>query len=98
MKHEKPPYHYELPDGTISVAFDTIYEAYLAGAKATWGTEMRVGLVKVFNVDGQYVPSYEYCDDCNYDSHFCGGCGDSKTHEQYGYCDCREELAEGATA
>ena len=86
MKHELPPYHYELPDGTISAAFDDIYSAYLTGAKATWGTEMKVGLVKVFNTEGAYVPSWEYCDDCNFNSHFCGGCGDGLTHERAGDC------------
>jgi len=95
MRHELPPYHYELPDGTISIGFDDIYAAYITGAKATWGTEMSVNHVKVFNVDGKYVPSWEYCDDCNYNQHRCGGCGEDLTHEQGGCCDgCAKDLRE----
>lgn len=95
MKHHLPPYHYELPDGTISAAFDDIYLAFMAGAKATWHTDMNVNQVKVFNVDGKYVPSWEYCDDCNYDQHSCGGCGDDMKHEQGGCCrQCAKELRE----
>jgi hypothetical protein len=92
VKHEKPPYHYELPGGTISVGFDDIYQAFLAGAKATWDTSMSSSHVKVFNTEGVYVPTWEYCDDCNYAQHICGGCGDSLKHEQGGCCDpCAEE-------
>lgn len=99
MKHEIPPYHYELPDGTISPAFDGIYQAFLAGARATWGTDMKVGHVKVFNSEGAYVPSWSYCDDCNYAQHICGGCGDYLKHEQGGACEpCAEALREDIAA
>lgn len=88
------PYHYELPDGTISVAFDDIYPAYIAGRKATWYTSMNANLVKVFDgADGKYVPSYEYCESCNYVTHTCGGCGGNSTHERGSICDgCAEDL------
>lgn len=91
MKRELPPYHYELPDGTISVAFDDIYGAYIAGCRATWHTDMNSNMVKVFNTEGAYVPSWEYCNDCNYAQHICGGCGDYQKHEQAGACDCRQD-------
>lgn len=99
MKHELPPYHYELPDGTISAAFDGIYQAFMAGAKATWDTPMNVNQVKVFNTEGAYVPSWEYCDDCNYAQHICGGCGDYLTHEDGSACDeCAKALREDMEA
>jgi hypothetical protein len=87
MKHEIPPYHYELPDGTISVGFDGIYQAFIAGARATWRTGMKIEHVKVFNSKGAYVPSWSYCDDCNYSRHICPGCGDDLEHEDGGVCE-----------
>lgn len=79
-------YRYELPNGTISEPFDTIYVAYIQGAQATWGTEMSVRKVKVLDSKDQHVPSYEYCDDCNFAQHYCRGCGDYTTHEQGNDC------------
>lgn len=95
MKHRLPPYHYELPNGTISTTFDDICSAFMAGAKATWSTDMKIAHVKVFNTEGQYVPSWEYCDDCNYAQHICHGCGDYQKHEDSGACpSCRDDYEE----
>lgn len=84
----EPNFHYELPDGTISVSYSSINAAHMAGCKATWDiADMDAMQVKVFDGNtGKYVPSYEYCEDCNYDKHICGGCGDSVKHEQGRSC------------
>lgn len=90
-------YHYELPDGSISAAFDDAYSAFLAGCRATWNTELDMNWVRVFDgADGAYVPSWKYCDDCNYVRHICPGCGNYLRHEQGGVCaECLVDLQEG---
>lgn len=81
-------YHAELPDGTIARGSGDIYKAFNIGAQMTWGIEgIHYLQVKVFDGStGKYVPSYLYCDDCNYARHICGGCGEDLKHEQGRNC------------
>lgn len=88
-------FRYELPDGTISTSeFSDEYNAYLAGCKLTWGhPDWKIWQVKVVNPAGDRVPTYTYCDRCNYDNHQCPGCGGDMPHESSGvHEDCAREL------
>lgn len=85
-----------LPNDTLGPEHETINGAYYAGCKLTWYTEMNTYDVKVFNHDFEppvEVKSYYYCDKCNYDGHYCPGCGGDVPHNSSGVCDpCWEDM------
>lgn len=94
-------FRHELPDGSISTEeYSSEYAAYYAGCRQTWNEDAwKTWQVKVVNPKGDRVPTYMFCDDCNYDRHQCPGCGWTVLHEGPGVCDgCREQLDEGVPA